>query len=373
MACQRALGFSHLAWIRAIRRGILRNLVSGRRGTRHPGTRRLDTRRPCTRRPDTQRPCTGVPACRHAASRQSASRHPASAVVTGIGRLCSAPTMPGNRKCRKRFGFCSRLSTKAVRRGELTHGLAGSRWLSCFPLAELLLKPSTRQMVKKYLLEAGILVNVCEECGREWRGKPITIQVDHRNGIRDDHRFENLRIPLPELSQSDGHIRSTKSQTITRKSIFMIRDSETVSRLTLTQVFGVRIPVPERPALSSRGLGRRPLTAVTRVRIPLGLPRKPCFYGVFSLVPPRVYLNVYVRAHDRCVWKPSSSHHRSRDRRSQGSAVLRMTEDLRRRGGVTAGAQDQRRRCVPEIVHARCGQPGFCCDVAECVRKRHGR
>ncbi len=31
-------------------------------------------------------------------------------------------------------------------------------------------------------------------------------------------------------------------------------------------------------ALSSRGLGRRPLTAVTRVRIPLGLPRKRLWY-----------------------------------------------------------------------------------------------
>ena len=32
-------------------------------------------------------------------------------------------------------------------------------------------------------------------------------------------------------------------------------------------------------ALSSRGLGRRPLTAVTRVRIPLGLPKEPCSHG----------------------------------------------------------------------------------------------
>ena len=36
-------------------------------------------------------------------------------------------------------------------------------------------------------------------------------------------------------------------------------------------------------ALSSRGLGRRPLTAVTRVRIPLGLHENPCFTRVFSL------------------------------------------------------------------------------------------
>src|SRR5581483_7434511 len=47
-------------------------------------------------------------------------------------------------------------------------------------------------------------------------------------------------------------------------------------------------------ALSSRGLGRRPLTAVTRVRIPLGLPRKPRYGAVFRhlsfVVLPIVYL-----------------------------------------------------------------------------------
>jgi hypothetical protein len=39
---------------------------------------------------------------------------------------------------------------------------------------------------------------------------------------------------------------------------------------------------PGATALSSRGLGRRPLTAVTRVRIPLGLPKEPCIHGGFS-------------------------------------------------------------------------------------------
>jgi hypothetical protein len=117
---------------------------------------------------------------------------------------------------------------------------------SWHPLAELLLKPRTRRTVKKYLLEAGILVNVCELCGlSDWRGKPLTIQVDHRNGSGTiiDLKISNA---LPELSSSDGHIRGTQSQTVTRNGFLVFRDSETVSRLTLTQVFGVRIPVPER-------------------------------------------------------------------------------------------------------------------------------
>jgi hypothetical protein len=39
----------------------------------------------------------------------------------------------------------------------------------------------------------------CWECGQlpEWNGKPLTLQMDHRNGNRYDHRLENLRWLCP--------------------------------------------------------------------------------------------------------------------------------------------------------------------------------
>lgn len=40
---------------------------------------------------------------------------------------------------------------------------------------------------------------VCKECGlgEEWNDKPITLQLDHINGVFNDHRLENLRLICP--------------------------------------------------------------------------------------------------------------------------------------------------------------------------------
>jgi HNH endonuclease len=62
----------------------------------------------------------------------------------------------------------------------------------------VILNSKSRRTIKVRLLEAGILKNVCDECGiSEWRGKRISIQIDHINGIPDDHRLENLRMLCP--------------------------------------------------------------------------------------------------------------------------------------------------------------------------------
>lgn len=64
-----------------------------------------------------------------------------------------------------------------------------------------------RSHLKKRLLQEGLLLNQCYECGQlpEWNGKPLTLQIDHINGVFNDNRLENLRILCPHChSQTDS-------------------------------------------------------------------------------------------------------------------------------------------------------------------------
>jgi hypothetical protein len=72
------------------------------------------------------------------------------------------------------------------------------------PLSEVLVAGSTygRQHVKRRLLAEGLKESRCELCGQGeiWRGKPMSMILDHINGVRDDHRIENLRMVCPNCA-----------------------------------------------------------------------------------------------------------------------------------------------------------------------------
>ena len=61
--------------------------------------------------------------------------------------------------------------------------------------------------LKKQLVKEKLLEYKCSICSlKEWLNQPISLQLDHINGIRNDHRLENLRFLCPNChSQSETY------------------------------------------------------------------------------------------------------------------------------------------------------------------------
>ena len=55
-----------------------------------------------------------------------------------------------------------------------------------------------RKDLKKRIISQNLLDVKCSECGIiDWNGKPLTLQLDHINGVNKDNRIENLRFMCP--------------------------------------------------------------------------------------------------------------------------------------------------------------------------------
>lgn len=74
-------------------------------------------------------------------------------------------------------------------------------WAKKIPLSAILIKDSpyrNTNKLRKRLFNEGLFEKKCQGCGnKEWQGVPIPLELEHINGISNDHRKENLRILCP--------------------------------------------------------------------------------------------------------------------------------------------------------------------------------
>ena len=77
-------------------------------------------------------------------------------------------------------------------------GRRRASWSRQFALEDVMVENSAyaRGELKRRLPRAGLKRPICEICGQgeTWRGRRISLILDHINGISNDHRFENLRM-----------------------------------------------------------------------------------------------------------------------------------------------------------------------------------
>lgn len=97
-------------------------------------------------------------------------------------------------ECLRHFGMCSASWDRAAKIGRLVkrdHRI---------PIPQLLADRNRngRANIKHRLLKAGLLKKSCYECDLfSWRGKPLSLHLDHKDGDNQNHRLENLRLLCP--------------------------------------------------------------------------------------------------------------------------------------------------------------------------------
>jgi hypothetical protein len=107
------------------------------------------------------------------------------------------------REAKQKWGFAVRSYEKAIKRGDLTprtRDFLKDKSLSDLCLAFYGRRTMNyhRRLIRKKMVSEGRCDDACSECGlREWRGKRLTLEVDHKDGNPRNNVPENLRLLCP--------------------------------------------------------------------------------------------------------------------------------------------------------------------------------
>jgi predicted RNA-binding Zn-ribbon protein involved in translation (DUF1610 family) len=125
---------------------------------------------------------------------------------------------------------------------------------------------SSLTTIKSRLRKQLLIPYRCTSCGisDEWNGKKITLELDHINGVRIDHRLENLRWMCPNChSQTETYCRGRQrlEDSLVRSKARGVKKAASVEKKHAPRVWLRKVERPDRETLQEM-VRSSPLTAI---------------------------------------------------------------------------------------------------------------